>query len=195
MHDLIDIGWQNIDRMEDHFFDVVQHQFFGLLDDLARAEFGTLRKRSKVLKDILGILDQQCAVADQAVRSTSCRRAGLARNREDIPPLLAGVASCDQRTRPFGSLDDDDPEAQSADDSISLRENPWFGFGQRRRFADQGTLAANFFGQILVLWRVDFRQATTEDRDGSARGLQRRAMANPIDSARQTADDRASVGA
>jgi hypothetical protein len=56
LDDLIDIGWQNIDRLQYLLLDFVEDQFFGLLHDLSATEFGAAAEWSYLLEDVFGIL-------------------------------------------------------------------------------------------------------------------------------------------
>ena len=64
------------------------------------------------------------------------------RHDEDLAGLFGGVLGGDQRARPGGRLDHDDPGGQAADDAVAAREGPGDRRRPERRFGQQEASAA-----------------------------------------------------
>ena len=86
------------------------------------------------------------------------------RHDEDLAGLFGGVLGGDQRARPGGRLDHDDPGGQAADDAVAAREGPGNRRRPERRLRQQQTERRDRLPQDGVLRRIDLIDAAGPKR-------------------------------
>jgi len=93
------------------------HGFFGHL-----ILHKTINQRGELGQDVIGALDELCALPDQLV-TTSCQRVvNRTRNGEYFTTLLTRQACRDERTTSFRRFDDERAQGQATDEAIALRK-------------------------------------------------------------------------
>ena len=118
------------------------------------------------------------------------RRRDLARDREDLAPLLEREIGRDQRAAPLARLDDDASPAQRPA-MIRLRAGNRHGAGSTPGAYSETTSPRSRIlrSELRVRARVVAVDAAAEHGDRHAAGLERAAVRLAVDPAREAADD------
>ena len=108
------------------------------------------------------------------------------------PPatLLHGVFRGNQGARSLSCFDDNEPQAESRNQTITLRKRARHRRAQRWGLTYQRTASRDLFRQALVFRRVDVRQSTGQHCYCTATHGEGAAMCCRVNAAGQTADDR-----
>ncbi len=94
----------------------------------------------QLLDDIVGGIDQLCAIANQLMATLGQRIVNRARQREHLPPLLRRQSGGNQGTTPGGRLDHQHAETQPADNAVAAGKMFAPRRGARRQLGDDGAL-------------------------------------------------------
>ena len=105
--------------------------------------------------EVLRVGDQGSAVFDQMIRTSSIEVIDIPWQSADIPVLFDGVFRGQKCAAGDGAFHHKDSIGKSADDAVTGRKIPSFGFGARFVFAYQSPLIDNAPGQFQILRRVD----------------------------------------
>src|SRR5207249_6722752 len=96
------------------------------------------------------------------IGSEALGRSNIARNGKDLAILFQGKARRYERTTVFGSLDDNSPQSEAADNAIA---NGIILGGRSRSQGELGNHSSRFcnlLGQALMLPRVDHIESRAE---------------------------------
>ena len=100
------------------------------------------RDEPEALEHVLGARERRRAEPEQGVRAGGERTRDLARNREDLSPLLEREVGRDQRAAALAGLDDDGGGTETGHDPVPRRETPRCRLDSRCVLRDDRPLAA-----------------------------------------------------
>src|SRR6185369_16280706 len=125
-----------------------------------------MKSRDQCIKNVLRVLDQGGAVADQGVRSERALVEDPARHRPHLAPEVERVAGGDQRARARRGLDDQGALGERGDHPVAYRKMPGAGREAAGELADQGALRGDLFAEAGVAARVVDAETAAEDGEG-----------------------------
>ena len=122
---------------------------------LARLYLLGHHRQVQFLQDIFRAKHHLGPISDERVGPGIAAHQDRAWHGENVPSLLSGVVSGDQRPAPYSPLGNEHTQAKPADDAVAR----WEVASLRRRtqwvVAHQRPLRDNFPGQLAVLWWID----------------------------------------
>ena len=140
-------------------------------------------------KQILGLKDGSCPIADEAIGAARCDRGDWSGDREHLPALFQCTIHRDECSAVFCSLHDDQCDGKTADQSVATRERAGKASFARRALAQQHSVLEGALEQQPVRLGVDLVYTRPEHPDCVSSGIQGGRLGDRIEAACHAAHD------